>query len=166
MTATVFGLGADYLYGYVGEQRFTIRNTIEQIMAFLMKFDKEPEVMVANVLEMPELIFSNGSLQDCSDYVGFKTELEALMVRVQETGEKLSFVPYVHQQSDGFIVSNVRMKSGGGHYLGALDFEDKFPQPYSRESGYFASEEEVIRCFPDAISWNDACQIAKEKGWL
>lgn len=42
------------------------------------------------------------------------------------------------------LVSDFKvMKSGGGYYIGTTTSEEGFEEPYTRETGYFATHEEA-----------------------
>lgn len=59
---------------------------------------------------------------------------------------------------DEIVLKNIIMKSAAGFYLGGTYLDSDFGiwVPYSRESGYFKSEKEVIEAFPFAKRLEDA----------
>lgn len=64
------------------------------------------------------------------------------------------------------VISYVRMESAAGHYLGGVDFEAGFPEPYDRDSMYYPSEEWVEHEYPRSISLEEACNKAKLYKWM
>lgn len=158
------GLGEKYLYGYVNGNRVKIANTVEQICAFIVKHGSD-SVIITDVLDNLEIQTSMGLIFYCKDQEFLREELLPVLVPMQ-TGltEAPEFIPYVSEEE--YVVNNVRMKSGAGYYLGSLIFNEGYPEPYDRLSGYFPSEEAVFQAFPDSISFSDAVEQAKEKGWI
>jgi hypothetical protein len=164
MEKTVIGLGADFLYGYVDGDRYMVSNTVEQICAFIMKH-RLKDVAIINILDQTEIKTSMGLLFYVADQNFLRETLQPAIVPMQ-LGEVdvPAFVPYSAEGE--YLVSNVRMKSGAGHFLGIMDFEEGFPQPYDKQSGYFETEEEVKNAYPESISWSEARETAIKKGWL
>jgi hypothetical protein len=64
------------------------------------------------------------------------------------------------------VITNVRMESAAGHYLGSVDFEAGFLEPYDRDSLYYPNEEWVKHEFPNSISMNEAIEKAKLYKWM
>lgn len=68
---------------------------------------------------------------------------------------------------DGFVISNVRMESAAGHYLGSIWFSrhSSVPegQPNDRDSMYFPSEGWVKAEYPNSISMEEAYEKAKAR---
>ena len=61
------------------------------------------------------------------------------------------------------IVSNVRMKSNAGHYLGSIEFESGEGQPYDRDSGYYPTEDWLKQEYPNSISMKEAFEQAFQR---
>jgi len=67
----------------------------------------------------------------------------------------------------GFVISNVRMKSAAGHYLGSVWFSSTSSvaegQPNDRDSMYFTTEEWLEKEYPNSISMKEAYERAEAK---
>lgn len=53
-------------------------------------------------------------------------------------------------------VSNIRLQSAAGWYVGTLEFDDGEAQPYERDSMYYPSEEFLKKEYPNSISLKEA----------
>ncbi|MEH7116186.1 hypothetical protein V7128_02005 [Neobacillus vireti] len=54
------------------------------------------------------------------------------------------------------IISNVRMESAAGFYLGSIEFIGQEAQPYDRDSMYYPSEELLHNDYANSISLKEA----------
>ncbi|MFF2532293.1 hypothetical protein ACFVS2_25625 [Brevibacillus sp. NPDC058079] len=161
---TQIGLGNEFLYGHVNGNRIQIANNVEQICAFIMKYQTE-SVVITNILDMLEIETSMGFIMKCTDQEFLRTQIIPTLVPMQmREVNPPEFYPYVTEGER--MIDNVRFKTAAGHCLYTLDFSEGFPGPYERLSGYFPSEGKVEQVYPDSISFGDAIQQAREKGWL
>lgn len=68
---------------------------------------------------------------------------------------------------NGFVISNVRMESAAGHYLGSIWFSrhSSTPegQPNDRDSMYFPTEDWVKAEYPNSISMKEAYEKAQAR---
>jgi hypothetical protein len=64
------------------------------------------------------------------------------------------------------VISHVRMQSAAGYYLGSVDFEVGFPEPYDRDSCYYPTEEWVKHEYPRSISMEEALDKARLYKWV
>lgn len=64
------------------------------------------------------------------------------------------------------VISNVRMESAAGHYLGSVCFEAGFPEPYDRDSMYYPSEEWLKKDYPNSKSMEEVFDRAKLYKWI
>lgn len=155
---------ADFLFGYANGDRVMISNTAEQISAFIVKhrFDK---VVITDFLDTLLIETASGFIQYCIHQDYLRTTLLPVLVPMQKGEVVVEFVPFQSEEED-YIVSNVRFRSAAGWYLGEIDFEEGFPCPYSRMTGYYPSEEDVRKDYPDSLSFSEAIVKAQEKGWM
>ncbi|PLS19108.1 hypothetical protein CVD28_01490 [Bacillus sp. M6-12] len=163
MEKTVIGFG-DFLYGYVNGDRYMVSNTVEQICAFIMKY-RLNDVQIISILDQMEIETSMGFLSFVSNQTFLReTLLPALVPMQRGEVEVPEFVP--HTVESDYVISNVRMNSRAGYFLGAIDFEEGFPQTYDRQSGYYETEEEVVKAYPNSIGKSEAMEMATQKGWI
>lgn len=163
--ASMEGQG-EFLYGYVNGERFNVTNTPEQISAFIVKHQYE-SVMLVSFLDIRLIETAMGFIQYCADQEYLRTKLIPVLAPMQMgTVEKVEFVPYQETSEEDYILSDIRLTSGAGHYLGSLIFDEGFPEPYSRETGYYPTEESVKQDHPDSISYSEAIEKARQKGWI
>lgn len=156
----------EYLVGYVDNQRFYVTNTPEQVSAFVMKYQYK-NVMLTDLLDIRLLETAMGFIQFCADQEYLSAKLLPVLVPMQRGEvEATKFTPHQIATDDNYMIDGIRLKSGGGHYLGTLIFDNGYPEPYSRETDYYATEKKVQEDFPESISWDDALEKAKEKGWI
>lgn len=69
------------------------------------------------------------------------------------------------------IVSNVRLKSNAGFYVGSIEFSGGECDPYDRDSGYYPTEDWLKKEYPESISMKEAVERAFKrnmipKSWL
>lgn len=141
-----------------------IANTVEQICAFILEHDSD-SVIITDVLDNLEIETSMGFIFYCRDQEFLRGKLLPVLVPMQMGEVEVpKFIPYVSEGE--YIINNVRMKSGAGYHLGSLTFEAGFPEPYDRQSGYFASEAEIKYAYPNSISYAEAIQKAKQNCWI
>lgn len=156
---------SDFVFGYAKGDRVMVANTAEQISAFIMKHRFE-NVVITDFLDTLLIETSMGFLQYCINQDYLRTTLLPVLVPMQRGEvEAPEFVPYKSEDED-YIITNIRYSSGAGWYLGELIFDNGFPEPYSRITGYYPNEEAVQADFPDSISYSDALKQAREKGWI
>lgn len=161
---TQIGSGNDFLYGYANGDRVQIANTVEQICAFIMAHHMD-SVMITSVFDIAEIETSMGFIMHCRDQEFLSTKLIPALAPMQMGQvEAPAFVPYVTEGE--FLISNVRFHSGAGHSIYTMTFEDGYPAPYERLSGYFPSEYALHQSYPESLSLNDAMKQAEDKGWL
>lgn len=53
------------------------------------------------------------------------------------------------------VISNIRMKSNAGWYIGSVSLNGSNVEPYERDSFYYPSEEWLINEYPNSISMED-----------
>lgn len=61
------------------------------------------------------------------------------------------------------IVTNVRMQSNAGFYLGSIEFEYGDGQPYDRDSMYYPTEDWLKTEYPQSISMKEAFEKAFQR---
>ena len=155
---------ADFLFGYANGDRFMVTNNAEQISAFIMKHQFE-KVIITDILDTLLIETATGFIQYCINQEYLRTVLIPTLAPMQMGEvEVVEFVPF--KSEDDYIISNIRMSSGGGYYLGELVFDQGFPEPYSRLTGYYPDEKAVGVDYPESISWGDAISQARENGWI
>lgn len=164
MTQTQIGMGHEILYGFADGNRVPISNTVEQICAFIMQHSMK-SVMITSVLDVAEIETSMGLIMYCRDQEFLITSLIPALAPMQMGQvEAPAFVPHVTQ--DDYLISNVRFRSAAGHSIYTMTYEDGYPAPYERVSGYFPSETVLHESYPDSISSDEAMEQATQKGWL
>lgn len=164
MEKTTIGAGQSYLYGHVNGDRFMITNTVEQITAFIMKYRYE-DTIITDIFDNMEIVtMPGGFIMTCPNQQFLSNELIPYLSPVQ-MGEEVAdeFVPHVEEVQ--YVIQNVIMTSGAGSFLGSVSYEEGYPQPYERKTGYFRSTEKVKEAYPDALSEAEAHKIAQESGW-
>lgn len=64
------------------------------------------------------------------------------------------------------IISNVRMQSNAGHYVGSVEFESGEGLPYDRDGDYYPTETWLKQEYPDSISMKEAFEQAFRRGMI
>jgi hypothetical protein len=160
-----FGLGVEYVYGYVGDEYVgKVSIEPEQVAAFIMKFKNAPETKLVNIMDILEMSTLFGMVFFCRDQAYMRKLLPVLVPMQMTDKEPPEWIPYVEEIEN--VINNVIMQSGAGWYLGSLHFEDGLVEPYSRDSEYYRSAEEVKKAYPDAIDTAQAFHLAKERNLL
>lgn len=154
----------EFLYGYVNEERVMIKNSLEQIGAFIVKYPFD-SVKIVNLLDVLEIETSVGFVFYCRDQEFLALELHPYLISLTPVGVELpKFVPYIPLPDN--IIDNVQCKSGAGHYLGSVHPSEGTLFPHVRHSGYYFTLQELKEDFPDSISRSEAFDIATKEGWL
>lgn len=141
----------DFLYGYVpGEERVFIKNTIEQIAAFIMANRFKSQVKIVNYLDITEIQTMGEFIDFCDNKHFLQNELLPVLVPMQKgEAEVIEFVPYVDET---YTLKNVRVvNEDGKHVLINLDFSECIEETLVNEE-VFGTEEELIAKYPDSIS--------------
>lgn len=72
-------------------------------------------------------------------------------------------VTVMHLTKDKLILTNVRIKEKAGHFIGSLEFDGKTVFTHDRDvfTGYFVSEEQLRRKYPNSLSYDEALKKAQ-----
>lgn len=149
-TEKTTSLIGDFLFGYVpGEERVCIKNTAEQIAAFIMANQFKGQVKVVNFLDELEIQTIGQFIDTCQSQHFLKNELLPVLIPMQKgESEVIEFVPYVDQN---YTLKHVRGINDDGKYvLVNLEFFDYTEEELANDE-VFDTEEELIAKYPDSI---------------
>lgn len=149
-TSTKTVLIGDFLYGYIpGEERVCIKNTAEQIAAFIMANQFKGQVKIVNFLDLLEVQTVGPFIDFCESQHFLQNELLPVLVPMQQGEvEVVEFVPYV---DESYTLKNIRgINEDGKYVLIDLDFFDGEQELVGDE--VFDSEEELIEKYPNSVS--------------
>lgn len=150
-TETKTSLSGEFLYGYVpGEDRVCIKNTIEQIAAFIMANRLKGQVKIVNFLDETEIRTMGEFIDFCYSKHFLQNELLPVLVPMQiGEADVIEFVPYVNET---YTLKNVRVvNEDGKHVLINLDFFD-YIEATLVNNEVFDTEEALIAKYPVSIS--------------
>lgn len=95
---------AEYLYGYANNERVLIKNTTEQICAFIMVHRLE-NVIITDIFDQLEIETSMGFIMTCRNQEYLAKELLPCLIPMQTgKGDVVEFVPYVVEDELNTIV--------------------------------------------------------------
>ncbi len=150
-TETKSSLTGQFLYGYVpGEERVCIKNTIEQIAAFIMANRLKGQVKIVNFLDETEIRTMGEFIDFCYSKHFLQKELLPVLVPMQKGEvEVIKFVPFIDET---YILKNVRVvNEHGKHLLIDLDFSECIEETLVNDE-VLDTEEELIAKYPESIS--------------
>ncbi|MGE7843623.1 hypothetical protein ACQKNX_22940 [Lysinibacillus sp. NPDC093712] len=151
-TETKSSLTGQFLYGYVpGEERVCIKNTIEQIAAYIMANRFKGQVKIVNFLDILEIQTMGEFIDFCDNKRFLQNELLPVLVPMQKgEAEVIEFVPFIDET---YTLKNARfVNEEGKHVLINLNFSDECIEVTLVNDEVFDTEEELIAKYPDSIS--------------
>ncbi len=148
------GSGFNYLYGHVRGKQYPISLLPEQITAFILENEIEPDITITNLLDVAEIKVSYGIINFCRDQKYLREQLIPVLSKAQmRLTEPIKFLPFNENEEypfgeDDFISEiSERVKDGFATIIGfAGDIEKVVDVAYFDSiSGY----NKIILKYPD-----------------